>query len=54
MNSNMILTVLNLHQKIPKGATTKIQVYETYKKDKIVSHIPVNKTSDIEIILTFQ
>ena len=24
MNSNMTLTVLNLHQKIPKGATTKI------------------------------
>ena len=26
MNSNMTLTVLNLHQKIHKGATTKIQV----------------------------
>ena len=26
MNSNMTLTVLNLHQKTPKGATTKIQV----------------------------
>ena len=26
MNSNMTLTVLNIHQKIPKGATTKIQV----------------------------
>ena len=26
MNSNMTLTVLNLHQKIPKGATTKTQV----------------------------
>ena len=26
MNSNMTLTVLNPHQKIPKGATTKIQV----------------------------
>ena len=24
MNSNMTLTVLNLHQKIPKGAATKI------------------------------
>ena len=24
MNSNMTLTVLNLHQKTPKGATTKI------------------------------
>ena len=26
MNSNMTLAVLNLHQKTPKGATTKIQV----------------------------
>ena len=26
MNSNMTLTVLNLHQKTPKGAATKIQV----------------------------
>ena len=26
MNSNITLTVLNLHQKTPKGATTKIQV----------------------------
>ena len=26
MNSTMTLTVLNLHQKTPKGATTKIQV----------------------------
>ena len=26
MNFIMTLTVLNLHQKIPKGATTKIQV----------------------------
>ena len=26
MNSNMTLTVLNLYQKLPKGATTKIQV----------------------------
>ena len=32
MNSNMTLTVLNLHQKTPKCATTKIQVkrYERY------------------------
>ena len=39
MNSNRILTVFNLHQKTPKGATTKIQVkrHERYKKDKIVS-----------------
>ena len=43
MNSNMTLTELNLHQKTPKGAKTKIQVkrYERYKRDKIVSHIPV-------------
>ena len=26
MNSNKTLTVLNLHQKTPKGATTKIQL----------------------------
>ena len=26
INSNMTLTVLNLHEKTPKGATTKIQV----------------------------
>ena len=26
MNSNITLTVLNLHQKTPKGAKTKIQV----------------------------
>ena len=32
MNSNMSLTVLNLHQKTPKGATTKIQV-KRYKRD---------------------
>ena len=45
MNSNMTLTVLNLHQKTPKGATTKIPVkrYERYKRDKIVSHIPVER-----------
>ena len=42
MNSNMTLTVLNLHQKTPKGATTKIQV-KTYKRDKIVSDIPVER-----------
>ena len=29
---NMTLTVLNLHQKIPKGATTKIRV-KRYKID---------------------
>ena len=40
MNSNMTLTVLNLHQKTPKGATTKIQV-KRYKRDTIVSDIPV-------------
>ena len=45
MNSNMTLTVLNLHQKTPKGATTKIQVkrYERYKRHKIVLHIPVER-----------
>ena len=45
MNSNMTLTVLNLYQKTPKGATTKIQVkrYERYKRDKIVSHILVER-----------
>ena len=32
MNSNVTLTVLNLHQKTPKGATTKIQV-KRYKRD---------------------
>ena len=39
MNNNMTLNVLNLHQKTPKGATTKIQVkrYERY----IVSDILV-------------
>ena len=45
MNSNMTLTVLNLHQMTPKGATTNIQVkrYERYKRDKIESHIPVER-----------
>ena len=45
MNSNMTLTVLNLHQKTPKGATSKIPVnrYGKYKTDKIVSHIPVER-----------
>ena len=32
MNSNATLPVLNLHQKTPKGATTKIQV-KRYKRD---------------------
>ena len=32
MNSNMTLAVLNLHEKTPKGATTKIQV-KRYKRD---------------------
>ena len=40
MNSNMTLKVFNLHQKTPKGATTKIQV-KRYKRDKIVLDIPV-------------
>ena len=45
MNSNMTLTVLNLYQKTPKCVTTKIQVkrYERYKRDKTVSHIPVER-----------
>ena len=45
MNSNVTLTVLNLHQKTPEGAITKIQVkrYERYKRDKIVSHIHVER-----------
>ena len=49
MNSIMTLTVLNLHQKTPIGATTKIQVkrYEIYKRDKIVSHIPVERYNSI-------
>ena len=33
MNSNMTLILLNLHQKTPKAATTKIQV-KRYKRDK--------------------
>ena len=32
INFNMALTVLNLHQKTPKDATTKIQV-KRYKRD---------------------
>ena len=42
MNSNMTLTVLNLHQKTPKGATTKIQVKKDMR-DKIVLDIPVDR-----------
>ena len=44
MNSNITSTVLNLHQKIPKGATTKIQV-KIYKRDitEIKSDIPVER-----------
>ena len=42
MNSNMTLTVLNLHLKTPKGATTKIQV-KRYGRNKTVSHIPVER-----------
>ena len=42
MDSNMTLTVLNLHQKTPRGATTKIQV-KRYKRDKRVSDIPVER-----------
>ena len=36
----MTLTVLNLHQKTPKGATTKIQV-KRYKRDKIASECKI-------------
>ena len=43
MNSNMTLMVLNLHQKTPKGATTKIQVKDMIVSDKIVSDIPVER-----------
>ena len=46
MNFNMTLTVLNLHKKIPKGATTKIQVKRykrDIKRDKIVSDIPIER-----------
>ena len=45
MNSTMTLTVLNLYQKTPKGAITKIQIkrYERCKRDKTVSHIPVER-----------
>ena len=42
MNSNVTVTVLNLHQKTPKGATIKIQV-KRYKRDQIVSDIPVER-----------
>ena len=37
MNCNMTLTVLNLHQKTPKGATTKIQVKIIKRDIKITS-----------------
>ena len=46
MNSNMTLTVLNLHQKRPKGATTKIQV-KRYKRDKILLDISVERQNSI-------
>ena len=42
MNSNTTLIVLNLHQKTPKGATTKIQV-KRYKRDIRVLDIPVKR-----------
>ena len=43
MNSNMTLTMLNLHQKTPKGATikTQVKISERYKRDKVVSHVPI-------------
>ena len=47
MNPNVTLTVLNVHEKTAKGATTKIQVKsykrDIYKRDKIVSDIPVER-----------
>ena len=44
MNSNMTLAVLNLHQKTPKGATTKIQLKDTRDiRDKIVLDILVER-----------
>ena len=46
MNSNMTLTVLNLHKKTPKVATTKIQV-KRYKRDKIVSDIRIEREHSI-------
>ena len=46
MNSNMTLTVVNLHEKTPKGATTKIQV-KRYKRDKILLDIPVERYNSI-------
>ena len=42
MNSNMTLTLTNLHQKTPKGATTKTQV-KRYKRDTRVLDIPVER-----------
>ena len=49
LNSDVTLTVLNLHKKTPKGATTKTQVkrYERYKRDKIAPHIPVERQNSI-------
>ena len=47
MTSNMTLTVLNLHQKTPKGATTKIQVKleDRSQKKKIMFLHSKNKAS---------
>ena len=45
-NSNMTLTVLNLHPKTLKNATTKIQI-KRYKRDKIVADIPVERKNTI-------
>ena len=42
MNPNMILIVINLQQKTPKGATATIQV-KRYNRDKIISDIPVER-----------
>ena len=43
MNSNMILTVLNLYQKTPKGATTKIQVKKHMRDIREIKQYPVER-----------
>ena len=49
MTSNMTLTVLNLHQKTPKGATTKIQV-KRYKRDTVEPLLSDPLLSEFSII----
>ena len=55
MTSNMTLTVLNLHQKMPKGATTKIQekrykrdIREINQRSKLGFYVPFNSQGHIE------